>query len=119
VLRRRALSFPAFFGGNRKGNLGFNSAFQLPRQEANVGVKLGVARAQLLDLPNGVDDSRMVASPEPPTDVGQRLGSQLLRQVHRDLPRPRDFTSSPGGGHLGLSDSVVLGDLRLDFVDRN
>ena len=95
------------------------SAFELPRQQADVGVELGVARAQLLDLADGVDHRRVVAAAEAAADVGQRLGRQLLRQIHRHLARPGDFAGAAGRGHLGLADPVMLGDLGLDLVDRN
>ena len=76
-------------------------------------------RAQLLDLLDRVDHRRVVAPAEAAADVGQRLGRQLLRQIHRHLARTGDFAGAPRRGHLGLADAVMLGDLGLDFVDRD
>jgi hypothetical protein len=117
---RRTADNQSLFEGHAQARSQTNeSAFELARQQADVGVELGVAGAQLLDLADGVDHRRVVAPAEAAADVGQRLGRQLLRQIHRDLARPGDFAGAAGRGHLGLADAVMLGDLGLDLVDRD
>src|SRR6187399_2573653 len=95
------------------------SALQLARQQSDVGIKLGIRGAEPLDLLDRMNYSRVVATAKSAANVWQRLWSQLLRQVHGDLSRPGDLACSPGRGHLGLADTIMFSDLRLDFVDRN
>ncbi len=74
----RRLSLRAGASTRTRTDVSPSSAFELASQQANVGVELGVAGAQLLDLTNRVNDRRMVAAAEAAADIGQRLGRQLL-----------------------------------------
>ncbi|MEA3057905.1 MAG: hypothetical protein QOF34_720, partial [Sphingomonadales bacterium] len=98
---------------------GARLAFELAHQQSDIRVELGIRRPQLLDLAHGVDHRRMIAPAEAPADIGQRLGRQLLGQLHRNLARAGDLASPARGRHLGLANAIMLGDLGLDLVDRD
>src|SRR4051794_40393556 len=98
---------------------GSGSALQLTGEQPDVRIELGILGAELLDLADGVDHRRMVATAESPADLGQRARSQLLGEIHGDLPRPGDLAGAAGRGHLRLADPVMFGNPGLDLVDRD
>src|SRR3546814_10067663 len=81
------------------------SAFELARQQGDVGVEFGVVDPQFLDPLHRVHHSRVIASAEAAADFGQRPGGEALGQVHGDLTRAGDFARAAGGqigrAHVG------------------
>src|SRR5690606_7288256 len=49
----------------------------------------------VLDLSDRMQDGRVIAVAEPAADLRQRPGSELLGQIHADLPRPNHRTMPP------------------------
>ena len=77
---------------------------------------------QLVDLPVGVHDRRVVAVAELGADLGQREVGELAAQVHRDLPGHHQVPAAARAGELvdrepevrrGLGDDQRRGDLGL------
>src|SRR6056297_1986202 len=90
-----------------------------PAQKFQILGDLPVGLAQFLDAADAVHDSGVIASPETPTDFGQRPGRHLLAQIHRDLPWPGKDADALRADHVRQSDVVMIGDLALDFLDGN
>src|SRR5688500_7037309 len=93
--------------------------FELTGQQADVRIKLGVLRPELLDLLEGVDLRGVSPPVVVPAYLRQRARRQLLLQIQLYLPGAGDLAGSPGARHLGLADAVVIRDAGLDLVDRD
>ena len=59
----------------------------------------------------------MVAVPERAPDGGQRLVGELAREVHGDVPRPRDGRGAAGREELLERDAERRAGLLLDLAD--
>ena len=62
-------------------------------------------------------DRGMVPIAKAPPNLGQRPRGELLRQIHGNLPRPRDIARTAGRGHVGQADIIMFGDLALNFLN--
>src|SRR5688572_5525774 len=50
-------------------------------------VEISVLLSQLFDLPDGVDDGRVMFPTEAPTNLRERCARQVLAEIHCDLAR--------------------------------
>ena len=86
-------------------------------EEVDLLLEQRIFLAQRLDATAGMQDRRVVAAAKAPSDLGQRAGRQLARQVHRDLTRAGDAPRALRRMEIADVELVELGGLALDVLD--
>ena len=76
------------------------SGLERPAQQLEILGDLAVGGLQLLDPPHAVHHGGVVATAEPPPDLGQAARGELLGQVHRDLAGPREGAQTLGADQV-------------------